>query len=111
MEKTNRYAELRAQIEELEAKAKVLEPEVIKEIKESGEKGATTELGKIVTVETKIFTYSETLQRRDKACKDKIKEFSDNLVNEIKSMKAIEEKYLTPEIKVGLRFTPKKEEA
>ena len=104
MDKLNQYAELRAQIEELEAKVKEIEPEVIDEIKKTGEKGVDTKLGRVLTVETKIFTYSDSIQSREKNAKEKIKEYSDGLLNEIKEMKSIEEKYITPEIKIGLRF-------
>ena len=110
MDKLKQYAELRIQIEELEAKVKAIEPDVIEEIKKTGEKGAETDLGKITTVETKSFTYSENIQHRERNAKDKIKEFSDNLLGEIKEMKTIEEKYLTPEVKTSLRFIPLKGE-
>lgn len=110
MEKTNQYAEIRNQINELEAKAKELEPAVIEELTAAGEKRIDTELGRVVTVETKIFTYSEVLQRKEKATKEKIKDFTDTEMEVVRSAKAIEEKYLTPEVKLSIRFTANKEE-
>lgn len=108
MKKANQYAELHAQITELEAKAKALEPEVIAEL--GDKKRVDTEFGRVTTVETKIYTYSETIQRKEKSAKEKIKEFSENLINEIDAAKRIEEKYLTPQIRVGLHFALNKEE-
>lgn len=104
-----RYAEIRTQINQLQAEAQTLEPEIIATAKESGEKGFDTELGRVGTVATYIYHYSDELLAKKKASETAIKEFSDSLKNPIKELVEAEEKNQEPEIKLSIRFIPAKE--
>lgn len=110
MEKTTKYAQIRYQMAQLEAEAKLLEAEVLAELKEAGTKTDTTQYGKVQTVETKIFTYSDDFLNKKLMVETEIKNFADTRKAEIKELQTAEEFGQTPEVKVALRFSPAKEE-
>lgn len=109
-EKTTAYAEVRIKIIELQDMAKKMEEEILAEAISSGEKGYDTPLGRVGTVATYVYKYSEGLLQEKKDVEEKIKEITNALRAPIKAKAELEEKEQEPEIKLGIRFVQNKKE-
>ena len=103
MRKAQQYAELRVKADQLQAEIKALEPEVLEELGETKE--IETPWGKVAKYNRYTYTYSEKVKAMEAGAKKAIKEFSEDLLAEVKELKEAEEGSQTPSVLPGLRFT------
>jgi hypothetical protein len=108
MTKAQQYAELRVKAEQLQSEIRTLEPLVLEELGESKE--VETTWGKVAKYNRYTYTYSDTLKEMEAGAKKAIKDFTDEIMAEVKERKEAEEGSQTPQVSTGLRFTAIKPE-
>lgn len=108
MTKSEQYAELRVKADQLQAEIRALEPEVLAELGEAKE--VETPWGKVAKFNRYTYTYSEALKKMEAGAKKAVKEFTEEVMAEVKELKEAEEGSQKPEVSVGVRFTVTKPE-